>query len=69
MSVADAVAALADGINGCALGGGTDATDALHGIRSVDQGSTAVRGRYAPLICSSKSLFQEKRSMANSSVS
>ena len=37
MSIADAVAALADGINGCALGGGTDATDALHGIGSVDQ--------------------------------
>ena len=60
MSVADAVAALADGINGGAFGGGTDATDALHGIRSVDQGSTAVRGRYAHLICSSKSLLREK---------
>ena len=36
MFVADAVAALADGINGRALGGGTDATDALHGIRSGD---------------------------------
>ena len=35
MSIADAVAALADGINGCALGGGTYATDALHVIRSV----------------------------------
>ena len=44
VSIADAIAALADGINGCALGGGTDATDALHGICSVDQGSTAVRG-------------------------
>ena len=68
MSIADAVAALADGINGCALGGGTDATDALHGICSVDQGSTAVRGRHAHLICSSKSLLREKRSMANTSV-
>ena len=60
MSVADAVAALADGINGGAFGGGTDATDALHGISSVDQGSTAVRGRHAHLICSSKSLLREK---------
>ena len=64
MSIADAVAALANGINGCALGGGTDATDALHGIRSVDQGSIAVRGRHAHLICSSKSLLREKRSIA-----
>ena len=40
MSIADAVAALADGINGCALGRGADATDALHGNRSVDQRST-----------------------------
>ena len=61
MSVADAVAALADGINGCALGGGTDATDALHGICSVDQGYTAVRGRYAHLICSSKSLLRGEK--------
>ena len=61
MSIADAVAALADGINGCALGGGTDATDALHGIRSVDQGSTAMRGQHAHLICSSKSLLREKK--------
>ena len=60
MSVADAVAALADGINGCALGRGADATDALHGYRSVDQGSTAARGRLAHLICSSKSLLREK---------
>ena len=67
MSVADAVAALADGINGCALGGGTDSTDALHGIGSVDQGSTAMRGHYAHLICSSKFLLREKRAMANSS--
>ena len=67
MSIADAVAALADGINGCALGGGTDATDAVHGIRSVDQVSTAARGRHAHLICSSKSLLREKRSMAESS--
>ena len=68
MFVADAVAAPADGINGCAFGGGTDATDALHGIRSVDQGSTAVRGRHAHLICSSKSLLREKRSMAKGSL-
>ena len=54
MSIADAIAALADGINGCALGGGTDATDALHGIRSVDQGSIAARGRHANLICNPK---------------
>ena len=67
MSVANAVAALANGINGGAFGGGTDATDAVHGIRSVDQGSTAARGRHAHLICSSKSLLREKRSMANSS--
>ena len=67
MSVANAVAALADGINGGAFGGGTDATDAVHGIRSVDQGSTAARGRHAHLICSSKSLLREKRSMAESS--
>ena len=60
MSVANAVAALADGINGGAFGGGTDATDAVHGIRSVDQGSTAARGRHAHLICSSKSLLREK---------
>ena len=55
MSIADAVAPLADGINGCALGRGADATDALHGNRSVDHVSTAVRGQLAPLICSSKS--------------
>ena len=67
MSIADAVAALADGINGCALGRGADATDALHGNRSVDQGSTAARGRLAHLICSSKSLWWEKRSMTKSS--
>ena len=67
MSIADAVAALADGINGCALGRGADATDALHGNRSVDQGSTAARGRLAHLICSSKSLLREKRSMVRSS--
>ena len=67
MSIADAVAALADGINGCALGRGADATDALHGYRSVDQGSTAARGRLAHLICSSKSLWWEKRSMAKGS--
>ncbi|ABB34840.1 hypothetical protein Syncc9605_1083 [Synechococcus sp. CC9605] len=66
MSVANAVAALADGINGGAFGGGTDATDTVHGIRSVDQGSTAVRGLHAHLICSSKSLLREKRSMAES---
>ena len=66
MSVANSVAALADGINGGAFGGGTDATDALHGIRSVDQGSTAARGGHAHLICSSKSLLREKRSMAES---
>ena len=62
MSVANAVAALANGINGGAFGGGTDATDAVHGIRSVDQGSTAARGRHAHLICSSKSLLREKDS-------
>ena len=67
MSIADAVAALADGINGCALGRGADATDALHGNRSVDQGSTAARGLLAHLICSSKSLLREKRSMVTSS--
>ena len=68
MSIADAVAALADGINGCAFGRGADATDAVHENRSVDQGSTAARGLLAHLICSSKSLLQEKRSMAYSSV-
>ena len=57
MSIADAIAALADGINGCALGGGADATDDLHGIRSVDQGSTAERVPLARLICRSKSLW------------
>ena len=67
MSIADAVEALADGINGCALGRGADATDALHVYRSVDQGSTAARGRLAHLICSSKSLWWEKRSMAKGS--
>ena len=67
MSIADAVAALADGINGCALGRGADTTDALHGNRSVDQGFTAARGRLAHLICSSKSLLREKRSMVRSS--
>ena len=67
MSVADAVATLADGINGCALGGGTDATDALHGIRSVNQGSTAARGLHAHLISSSKSLLRENILLAKCS--
>ena len=64
MSIADAIAPLADGINGCAFRGGTDATDAFHEIRLVNQGSNAARGPHAHLICSSKSLLREETSMA-----
>ena len=54
MATADAVAALADGINGCALGRGADATDAFHGTAQLVQGSTAAKVPLAWFICTSK---------------
>ena len=56
MSIADAVAALADGINGCALGRGADAADAFHGTPLLIQGSNAAKVPLAWFICTSKFL-------------